>query len=286
MGGINDMFTRIVLSCEYALKTNRFLMIDTYTTEFNSAFFHYFNPKITNYKDFRLINLEYINQISTYPNFIQGRVNSYVAEHECDGSRFYRDTLTKEVMKVDLSLNYPEDLLVYHACGGGVHSARFFDYFTLKNKLINQLAKRLKSIDGEFIGIHIRNTDIKTEYFDEMFTILSLSAGTKIFISTDSLTSKLQVEAAANLYGCKVFSFTKKLSKNDLPIHRNVSLNENDVKSRNVDAILDLLTLVLASKLYYFKTKNGHISGFSRLAENLSNSPFKIRLLSLINSIL
>ena len=138
------------------------------------------------------------------------------------------------------------------------------------------LIKRLMHINGSFTAIHIRHTDYLSDY-EPSIKLLVNNPPARLFVATDN--QHVLNELIDRLPNTKIFSFCSNLSKDGSAIHRHKLSDEKLNYARNMDAILDLLTLSLASHLIICKISTGitidkkpTYSGFSLLAKQLSEN--------------
>ena len=141
--------------------------------------------------------------------------------------------------------------------------------------LRDELTKRLNSIGSEYVSVHIRNTDYKTNYqplLNQLKSHNALRGCESLFVATDDIAC---LEFCRDLFkDINVVSFSKLPQESGRPIHR---LSErDDTYERNKDAILDLLMLALSRKFIFFEINQNpwgaRYSGFSILALDLRNS--------------
>jgi hypothetical protein len=280
MGGLNDMMNRIVMSIEYCIRYNRILIIDSINSEFGSDILDLFNPLLELIQSSRNFNESNFKGLSVYPNFISGKVFEYQSIYK-HGTKNFIECGTQSVMEFDYFKDYDEHILINNLCGGGVHSHRFLKYFTVTDHILEALKIRINQLGASYIGIHVRNTDIKTTYLDmvrELFGNYSSDNGLFFFLATDSLEAKKRIFEAADQLKVGIKSFSHSLSVDGSPIHRDVNLTETEIVARNKEAILDLLTLIMARKIFYSVGPCGEKSGFSVLAEGLAASEYKLDL--------
>lgn len=137
--------------------------------------------------------------------------------------------------------------------------------------LVDRLEERLSQMPRPYAAVHIRNTDLTTDYAP-LLTELQRRKLPALFLATDN--SSVVEEFRASLPATKVFSFTLLPGTSGTPIHKAVALK--DAPQLNTDTILDLLTLAFASPLLLAKTRNAEsvskLSGFSMLAAELNQN--------------
>ncbi len=274
-GGLNDMLGEIEKCCQYADRTNRIVIVDT-----NYEGAETFQDDLSQYFESNNANLclslkgfeDSLSQLSVFPNFLLGRINSYRAVRKLH-TNFLVDQITQEYISFDFNRNYSEKLLVHHSSGGATNSHLLFQRLRLKKNLKLEIQKRLNRIGGAYLAVHIRNTD----YFSDCSKIIKLincSPYKKVFISTDNQESLNDLKTI--LVNKSVFSFANVLSVDGKPIHLKKDLSREEIFLRNLDSILDLLLLALSEKLLLvlISGRKGHgshpvFSGYFILAWNL-----------------
>lgn len=255
MGGLNDMLNQIERCYEYCEKFNRKLIIDTYPTPFREDFFKYFiplNKKI-------IIN----NENFTIPiKYSQYELNKKFL-------LCYRNRIEQPI---DLNKDYKDKFLIHHMSGGGLLSIDCLKRFSFTDYIKNKVQNILVKLPKEYDAIHVRYTDLKTDYESLIFQLNQININQNILLCSDSL---------------KVIDYCKKELKdkniiviNYPPEHINVNrgihlISSYDKEKINTASIIDLMCLAASNNFYYAKivdhprpTKS--MSGFSRLAMMLN----------------
>ena len=157
-GGMNDILCQIKRSIDYAKKYNRIIYFDK-----NDVTFEFWNIFNINCDEVKIISS--INQM-TIP-FID---------------------VSLKAQQLDYSKDYDSNLVVFYKPGGGNDSHDLIPYLTLKENIVNQFYERLDIINGSYTGIHIRNTDIKSNV-NKLLNLLEDKNLHRIFLSTDDSSS-------------------------------------------------------------------------------------------------
>jgi hypothetical protein len=281
-GGLNDILCQIERACRYAWRFHRTVVVDTDYTEtrhFRDAFSRYFVSA-----EARLVLdadgiRDRLDELDVFPGVLAGRVTRYLARWD-DNIGNFADEQTNCPLSFDFDKDYPQPLLVHHACGGGTLSICALARIRVTESIAERLCERLRLIGGDYAALHIRNTDYSTEYEGWLAENRDKLSGA-VFVATDN---RATVEHCRSLLGAgRVHSFAKLELAAGKPIHE--IDDPEDAYERNCDAILDLLMLACAQQLYLFQIKpnpNGvTYSGFSILAANLKRSgPLLQRLIS------
>ena len=276
-GGLNDILSEIGKSIAYGRRFNRVVIVQTNSQDhfhFNDEFGHYFTSRsdmVALEADKLKLNF---NAMSVRPDFLSGQVNDYRRKklHEVGHT---------QPLSFDFSKDYTEQLLVHHSSGQQKrrHALLALSNLTLTPNLAAELDRRLRHFGGPYCAFHIRHTDYKTNYAARVRALVPHIHG-RIFLATDN---KAVVSFFEDVFGkVRLTTFSKLPDVHGKPLHH--FTDQENAKSRNTDAILDLLMLSLAEKYYFFPRESGDrkffapYSGFSSLAARLSLAPDVLRL--------
>lgn len=271
LGGFNDVLCQINYCYNYCIKYNRILLIDTsfnyYHNSFDSScsFDKYFTFK----KKIRIkiiYNNDIVKQIisnkelSIYPKNIND-IFFYNITYN-DDIWFNLDGIPLFANKL---IDYDEDIIVHHTFGGGRESTQLVNLISLNKSIICEYKKIYLQINKPYLGIHIRNTDMKSNYIDFLNNnyekILSYD---NILLATDSETVyKYFIELFKNK--C-IYNFSKFLP-NDKPLH---TCSTNKIDSFQ-NTLIDLLLLINSTELLI----SNELSGFSKLVKYIHFNKIK-----------
>ena len=272
--GLNDMLTQIEVGCLYGQNSGRVVVVDTAhpsSKHFRDDFSHYFvsiDPNLHLSVD---PFVDTFDRVSVYPPFLAGRVSNYNIENSEEYSCWV-ETETKLPIRISFDQGYDEELIVHQHFGGANVAINALCRLQLQSWLIDLLYSRLCSIGESFTALHIRNTDLKTNYDVVLETIQNMNIGNKLFLATDS-SSVLQ--KFKQVLGDQVVSFAD-IPSGDSPLHY---CNSNP-RQANTDAILDLLTIACSKSYLLTELSNcnyARVSGFSILAHNLFQNKFVLQ---------
>lgn len=266
-GGLNDMTRQIILCYNYCQKFNRKLIIDTNQTEFKINLNSYFNM-YDNEIIVKNLNIYNLNIFSIYPENIS---KNDLLQIKCKWlNNSYVNIYDNKLITFDLNTNYTHDLLVHMNCGGGDGISEFLQIFSLNDRLIKKLYKRYILIPLNYISIHIRNSDYKSNNFEEYLLYnKSNFIDMNIFISSDDINS---INYCKKYLKANIFTFSDipVIPKNHVGgLHHIVNIDKDKI---NVDSILDFLLLVLSKEVYYTNEQ----SGYSKNAKKC-NKDIKLR---------
>jgi hypothetical protein len=274
-GGLNDILSEIGRCMIYARKHNRVVIVETDyfdLNHFNDRFDHYFissDPSlILDSTDFR----DKFDQLSCFPKFVEGRVNSYTSAQETVGI----ETATKQAVVTDFTRDHEEELLVHHSNGRqkGRNAFVALEKLHLQPHLLSKLEARSKVLGEKYSAIHIRHTDYQTD-FKAKVKALKPKISSNVFLATDNRDVLMSCKTL--LGNVQIYSFTELPQDAGVPLHHRREIS--GARQRNEDAILDLFTLVKAESYYFFPRQTNSIafrpsySGFSVLADRLRHEP-------------
>jgi len=278
LGGLNDVLCQIGIVCRYAEKFDRSIIVDTNhhsTSYIKDHFSRYFISKQERLV-LNLIEVESkLKNVGVVPHFLSNDLLRYDVKFDWDRGYFVESN-TGQPVTFDFTKDYTEPLLVHHM-SGRQHGASLaaLSKLRLQTNLRDELTKRLSSINSNYVAVHIRNTDYKTNYqslLNQLKHHNAMRDCENLFVATDDIAC---LEYCRHLFtGINVISFSKLPQESGLPIHR---LSErDDIYERNKDAILDLLMLALSRNLFFLEINQNQwgarYSGFSILALDLRNS--------------
>jgi len=297
-GGLADMLAQIGRCIEYAQAHGRYLIIDTALPDFFAdSFSHYFEFEDETFGVTHLTQelLARINGMSTLPPECAGRIASYKAQSVPDtlikGLRDYfghfvslRDDSTQVPLTFDMRVDHGPDLLLHHCSGGGFTKA-LHALATLRPspELRKRLQRAIAGLPSEYDAIHVRNTDLRSDYQAALARLAGLSDRPLLVCSDDAgvIDHARQVVPTDRLLlsSCppdpRVYGLATRTLHKDAP-----SLPRRDV---NFAAIIDLVCLARSSRLSAAELLPGQAketSGFARLAAELQKSPSLLTRLS------
>lgn len=271
-GGLNDMLVQIEKCCRYADAARRRVIVDTdyrNTTHFRSPLSHYF---VSRHRDLILDNPfsdAELDSFEVFPPELAGRVSSYAPRWRND-TKLHHDTRSGVSLTFDFQKKYSQQVLLHQQAGGGTLAPFALMRLRLHDALNDQLVLRLRSLPASYAALHIRHTDYMSHYR----SLLSKLRGMRlsdVFVATDNVD--VLGEVREELSGTKVHSFSVLPDNGGKPLH--VMPDRSTAGSLNRDAILDLLTLSLARRLFVAPLSNNDrkpLSGYSRLAVTLASN--------------
>lgn len=276
-GGLNDIFCEIENCCRYAEKYNRQVVVDTAYQTSTSFWDTFANYSVSKQKFLALDvgpYIEIFQSLSVFPKSIQGCFNTYKAVWPWD------QLTTSGILNIDpprfnFHMDYEERLLVHHQFSLQKRrelSPALGKRISLQKNLLRELVERLELLGDRFSAVHVRHTDLQSNYHDLIESLKSSSLN-NIFVATDNRQVLQDFYEALGHNRIKSFS--------TLPANAGRTLHhtkQQDISqaTANSDAILDLFTLTFAEHFSFGTINNkptSEHSGFSILAKTLQENP-------------
>jgi hypothetical protein len=266
-GGINDMMTQIQLCLKYCIASGRMCVIDTGRVfEFENNIFDFFDishshiakaPPAEFYK--------YVSEtacLTIYPDIVTPDI---ISSFEVMWNNAYRCRTFMDVpVKLDTGRENKEDIIIHYDGGGGDCAGWFLKTFPPKAILLDELRKRFSMLGSNYLAVHVRNTDYKSDvsgFLVENDSILREYP--TVFLASDSHAT---ISSLKTIYGDKIKTFsTLTVTTPGFPQHYSCKKTPAFV----IDAFCDILLLALSEKYLYSSIQ----SGYSRNASILHNDP-------------
>ena len=265
------MLNQIERCMIYCDRFKRTLIVET------DRYSHFFNKPLADYfiatQPNQILDAgphrDALEAMEVFPAALAGKLHSYKIGHDVTTNRL-QEIQSRVTLTFDFAQDYAEQLLVHHQFGGGELSHLCLARLRLQQSVADQLLERLASIATPYWAIHIRHTDLTTDYQAALAELRNLDVH-KLFVATDN--QAVVDDFRAKLGPERIISFATLPSKAGTPVHYEASGLETDAKNRAT--ILDLLMLACARVLFLCKASSKHYdgySGYSLLARNLFNN--------------
>ena len=277
-GGLNDILCQIEAACRYADRFDRWVIVETDypgSLWFLDRFANYFVSRQSRLVLDAALVRGLFDELDVVPGCLRGRVNGYRTGYDFEVENFV-EAETLAPLTFDLERDYAQPLLVRHTCGGGQASMGALARLRVHDAIVDRLVQRLAAIGPSYAGVHIRNTEYQTNYGPAIEALAGEIAG-PVFVASDNRQAVADCQA---VFGRdRVFSFARLPGEAGRPPHK--LDNAEGAYAANSDAILDLLTLALADRVYGFRLEANRwgtaYSGFSLLAIGLHDAPQVLR---------
>jgi hypothetical protein len=256
--GLGDMLNEIETCYDYCIEYNRILVLDSRYNWFKDDIRKYiqFNHGII-YKGELDTLYNILNTKSTYPNELSGCLKSIQFS-------VYPDYLSIDHNKLKLYTNRSEFVQIYSMCRVNSTQFKILDNCSFTPLVLNVFRERYNKLPKDYLAVHIRNTDKKSNVDDFLDKYANELQGMPIFLATDHAPS---IQKFKDLFGSNLYSFANIPDNNSKPIHYDHS--NIHTQEFNIDCIVDLLLLAGGSKLYCLNVIGNYPSGYGRLAKTL-----------------
>lgn len=278
--GLSDIFSQIGLAIVHADRYRRVVIVDT-----NPPHTRYFRDSLSNYfislRDDLILDIpgraEWLDGLGAVPRAVAGRISSYHAVYD-PAVGGYVDAASRAPLALDFTRDYAEPLLIHHAGGRSPYPLLPLTRMRLQDRVRDEIDRRLASIGGPFDGVHIRATDLKTDY-ERVIDALRDKLVPKIFVATDNRAALACVRERCP--DAEIHSFARLPAEAGRPLH--ICPDPDMIWEINLDAIADVLLLAHARRLHYFSLQpnrvGARLSGYSMLANELRRRPVLLRQL-------
>ncbi|MEM9027062.1 MAG: nodulation protein NodZ [Pseudomonadota bacterium] len=274
-GGLNDTLCQLAACWLYAEKFERTLVIDTTTSWMKRPLHTYFRithsacPVIGELDDETLSKL---NTLSCYPREVAGVLDEYIPV--CRGAEGVFDKKTDVQLTFDFTRDYQEDVVLHERYGGGALSLDCLTRIAFQPDISKHVMSRVDQLPRNRVGVHVRHTDIQTDYMSFFDRVKSMAGDDELLICSDNYSV---VGAARDVLGeHRVVCSSIPPNLGGEAIHQFQDITHSDKHQLNLDMLTDLFALSLCSKLHIARLTSGGVSGFSRLAWMLHMNP-KVR---------
>ena len=274
-GGIHDMWSRIQSVLYYCQQSNRIMVLDTYKNWFRDDWRNYFtidSPYLYkgNQSESEALITTLLKKRSheIFPPQLSGKTY-----HELPHAKWIAPGhMEMDGIKVSSSLKrmYDESVVVYADCGSSHHILPLFSIIRFHDSILQELQRRRALLPEQFVSVHIRNTDYKSNVDQFIREHWILFKKYPLFVASDHAES---IEKFKQHFETYSFSHIPSLPPG-INIHESVEsqslrLSKEDIARCNTDAMLDFLLLPMGSKILCSSQQ----SGFSRSVMVLHQSP-------------
>lgn len=275
-GGLNDTINQIIFCYKYCVKNKRILVVNTTQSRLEVPIQNYFDMNHVFIYQNPLENfLKLSNKLTKLPN---KELSSLKISYDIKRKK---TLFNNEIHNFDLNKKYEENIIVYaNRSINGLNTKVFFELFDMKKEIIQKIKERYDELPKNYISVHIRNTDYKSNVPLFVETHKCFLKDKNIFLASDNKDS---VNFFKNNIKAKIFTFTELPEFNDITangIHK-LKTDENKKNEINKDSIADLVILSLGEKIYV----SCEHSGFSKNAiEMQKDIIFKKNILNKITN--
>ena len=265
-GGINNVLEIIWRCSQHCQKYNRTLVVDSrYVATFRDDIRKYLIfPNDMVYSDDIDILYESLKNKPIYPNIFANSRQDY--KTIIKNLKFTKNGyISKDTnISINLGKDYPEDIILFANCIGGTGILHIFKVAQLSYIVKNEIVNRLKKLPDDFISIHIRNTDRKSDVNVFLETNHDNFKDKNIFVASDSLDA---IQIIISKYTPeRVYTFSN-IPGHGKPIHENnINLNKEDFI---IECLSDLIVSCFGKEYYYSCQESGYSKNILLLRKNM-----------------
>lgn len=279
-GGLNDSLCQIQKCFDYAKRYQRELIIDARESGLMGEFADFFRPSNQDVKVYgSRVEFDYSALLgcSRYPDVIFDGPQKYEADFSfLPNHKNYIAKTSDTLLTFDFNRNYEEQVLIHEQCGGGTTSFGFLENFRLADSILAIAKARLKDLHGDYLSIHVRNTeDYLTNYPYFFHKIFPKVVNKKLLVCSD--------DPGVVVYARNFFIHTQIISVSNIqavgnkPLHFHSTYeSDEDKKEATINSLMDCVALAGASKFFFMNPAHGHPSGFAVLTAYLCNNRQKL----------
>ena len=283
-GGLNDTLQQIYKCFIYAVKHNRTLYIDTKDSGLMGEFSSFFEFN----KKFDIIIVTAVNsdiyltlnKMDAIPIEMSGCADKQLSYSLNDHN--FIDKMGGRVVTFDFDRAHDSKLLIHAQCGGGYDShVGLLCHLKITTCVVSKINEIKKKFPKEYISIHVRNTDYRTDYKKFFKGLKDKVKDKNIFISSDDR----EVIDFGIIYFTDsiVYTSNNSTSTSGKPLHSRYSYRTDEERLLAThDAIRDMILLASGAEFYFTETTTGVASGYSKMVQYLNNN--KILINSLMQS--
>ncbi len=259
----------------FAEKTGRQLVFDTRDSglllDFDDLFVPIPNASSTQPVPLSDELVSHLNSLSAYPDDASSQVTTFPHFKDPATDDFFTASHHQK-LKVDLTRDYAENVVVYQAMGGGVASLCFLRRVTFTRQVQQAVNTLLDTLPTQYVAVHVRHSDLKTEFEGLIQHVDEKHPQSPVFVASDS--DEVLV-FARKLLGGRLVSAGAGFERDGQPLHTPADdLSVEERLNRSLLSLSELFALASSNRLYFTDVnERTGVSGFSRLAGLLATRP-------------
>ena len=276
-GGLNDTLNQIERCRRLCVISNRTLILYTEESGLMNPFFNIFMT--TNSFKVRCISFSKSDflikpQESNDLKIAKKLISHNHATWTRNNFHFKNGIQSRVIAKDALG---PEKFLLDIQCGGGIDSFSILKHLKFTSRFKKIINNEIAKLPHYYFAIHIRNTDMKTNYQEFVQTIKDKVADKTLVICTDD--QKVAEFILSEMPNTNIITTPTLERAEGYPLHKTYHSGIKLIESKAEmftsirDTLIDLSILAMSDKLFFTKNCNGNFSGFSLLANYLHSNP-------------
>ena len=280
-GGLNDTLCRISVCWRYAERFGRHLVIDTRRSSLAAPFDRHFTlahrtaeVSCSLTPDLR----ERLDSMRCRPSCLEGRIDG-VRAISAAGSPNMVDSVTRQPLQfaeastAAFERDHDEPLLVYEGHGGGTSSADLLPHLRLAPEVLERVRVAMKPLESPYSAVHVRNTDLRTDWRRLLREVGRVHRSGPLLLCSDDPRVISRARAALDVPVLSFQGRPQSIDPTGTLHHRHSHATADAWLQAAREAIVDLIALGNAQRIYCGLTTAGRISGFSFLASHLCSNP-------------
>jgi hypothetical protein len=291
-GGMNDSLDVVEQCWRYAERYDRRLLVDMKHSAFCKSLADYFVPLNKSGVDFsyRYRTFSRLDYLTCEPRLAQHRINRYkvrIKLHETISELEWRmpvEVNSDTEVGFDFSNNHEAKILICESYRIGSDADSFLKRVLLNSEVADEINETLRTFcSSPYVGIHIRNTDLQSDFLGLFKRLRPELEGKRILICSDD--HKVKLEATKAFPKSEVFSTSEIPALNGKPYQRPFLNTLAGERKLVIDSLTDLFSLTFASDFHSASIVNRQEkeSGYSQLARRLRADPKIVENLGIPN---
>ena len=280
-GGMNDTLCQIQRCWDYAVRYQRILIIDTTCSGLHGPFSDFFElRRPRSWIELQLTSrrLADLEPLSCQPEAIAHRIGQYRSAIEWSRDHGIVLKGTRTQISFDFNQDHPEAVLVHEQGGGGQGSFDLLEQLRLASSIVAEITGTLERCPRPYVGIHVRNTDYRTDYISLFEDLATELRGQRVLVCSDD--AAVIQEARQHFWASELLVTSEPPHSQGEPLHHINTFQDISVSHRLAhEALIDLLALGGSSSLHFRSHRAGESSGFSLLAQHLQRHQDVIKAL-------
>ncbi len=165
----------------------------------------------------------------------------------------------------DLTQDHPDQVLVHPKHGGGDLGIFFMQRLIPREFVKAHLRAAIAPLGGDYLGVHIRNTDYSTDYVSAFAAMAHKIPGRTVVVCSDDSRA---IAYFQDTYGhqCTMRTTSDMSNTHGKPLHYDTS---RIARHSNLAMLTDLYALAMGGRMCMVDTANTKRSGFAVLAAHV-----------------
>jgi len=289
---MNDSLDVVEQCWRYAEQNDRRLLVDMKQSAFCKSLADYFVPLNKSGVDFRyrFKTFSRLDYFTCEPRLAQHRINRYktrIKLHETISELEWRmpvEVKSDNEVRFDLLNSHDAKVLICESYRIGSDADSFLKRVLLNSEVAAEINETLRKFCSlPYVGIHIRNTDLQSDFLGLFERLRPELEGKRILICSDD--HKVKLEATKAFPKSEVFSTSDIPALNGKPYQRPYLNTLAGERKLVIDSLTDLFSLTFASDFHSASIVNRQEkeSGYSQLARRLRDDPRIVENLGISN---